>query len=79
MINKIDERALAIFCAVQVAIGEMFNNLKERGENGQTLVEYGVIILLVAIAVFVVVSQFGGAIKNVFKNITGGLNNTNTP
>ncbi len=73
MINKIDERALAIFCAVQVAVGEMFNNLKERGENGQTMVEYALIIALIAIVVIGIVTTLGKTIRNTFNNIIHGF------
>lgn len=70
---KMNNRALAMICAVQITVGNLLNRVKQRDESGQTLVEYGVIILLVAIAVYVVVSQFGAAIGKVFTNITGKL------
>ncbi len=73
MISKIDERALAIYCAVQVAVGEMLNNLRERGENGQTMVEYALIIALIAVVVIGVVTLLGGKIKSVFNSILNGL------
>ena len=35
-------------------------------ENGQGMVEYGLIIALVAVAVIVAITALGGSVKNIF-------------
>ena len=42
-------------------------------EEGQGLVEYGLIIVLVSIVVVVALSTMGGQLNNVFNNITKAL------
>ena len=44
-----------------------------RGEEGQGLVEYALIIVLVAIAVITLLTTLGGDIGNVFNNISSTL------
>ena len=43
-------------------------------ERGQGLVEYGLIIVLVAIFVIIVVGVVGHQTNNVFSNVSNGLN-----
>jgi Flp pilus assembly pilin Flp len=43
-------------------------------ERGQGLVEYGLIIILVAIFVIIVVGVVGHQANNVFSNVSNGLN-----
>jgi pilus assembly protein Flp/PilA len=43
-------------------------------ERGQGLVEYGLILVLIAIAVIVVVGVVGHQTNNVFSNVSNGLN-----
>lgn len=45
-----------------------------REESGQGMVEYGLIIALVALAVVVGLSSMGGELKSLFENIAGKLN-----
>ncbi|MCD4752582.1 MAG: Flp family type IVb pilin [Anaerolineaceae bacterium] len=45
-------------------------------EKGQGLVEYALILVLVAIVVIVVLSLLGPAIGDIFSNIMGGLSGT---
>lgn len=47
--------------------------LFKRNEKGQTLIEYGLIIALVAIVVVVVRRLLGPAISNLFQNIISNL------
>jgi pilus assembly protein Flp/PilA len=47
--------------------------LIKRDEKGQTLIEYGLIIALVAIVVVVVLRLLGPAISNIFTNIIANL------
>ena len=42
-------------------------------ERGQGLVEYGPIIVLIAIIVIVVVGAVGHQVNNVFSNVSNGL------
>ena len=44
-----------------------------RDEKAQGLIEYALIILLIAIAVILVLTALGGQIGNVFTNITNEL------
>jgi pilus assembly protein Flp/PilA len=44
-----------------------------RGQRGQGMVEYGLILLLVAIAVVVALTSLGGQLKPVFNTIKNGL------
>lgn len=48
-----------------------------RGEEGQGMVEYGLIIALVAIVVIVVLTAMGGSLKTTFTNIGGKLDTAN--
>jgi len=44
------------------------------GEGGQGLVEYSLILILVAIVVIVILSVVGAQVNNVFSNVSNGLN-----
>jgi pilus assembly protein Flp/PilA len=44
-------------------------------EDGQGMVEYALILVLIAVVVIIVLVLLGNQVKNVFCNITGGLNN----
>jgi pilus assembly protein Flp/PilA len=43
-------------------------------ERGQGLVEYGLILVLIAIVVIVVLGVVGHQVNNVFSNVSNGLN-----
>ena len=43
------------------------------GERGQGLVEYGLLVVLIAIFVIVVVALVGHQTNNVFSNVSNGL------
>ena len=43
-------------------------------QRGQGLVEYGLILILIAIAVIVVLGVVGQQTNNVFSNVSNGLN-----
>jgi pilus assembly protein Flp/PilA len=49
-----------------------------REEEGQGLVEYALIIALIAVACIVAIEPVREAIKTVFTNIANGLNSTTT-
>jgi pilus assembly protein Flp/PilA len=49
----------------------MMNRIKSR--KGQTLVEYGLILALVAIVVIVVLGILGGQLSNIFSTVTSSL------
>jgi len=42
-------------------------------EEGQGLVEYALILVLVAVVVIAILTLLGGQIQNVFSEIVGGL------
>jgi len=50
---------------------KMLNRVKSR--KGQTLVEYGLILALVAIVVIAVLTVLGEQLKNIFSQVTGAL------
>ena len=43
-------------------------------EEGQGLVEYALILVLIAIVVIIILTTLGGVIQNVFNSVVGGLN-----
>ena len=45
----------------------------ERNEEGQGMVEYALILVLIAIVVIVILSTVGKRVNNVFSNISNGL------
>ncbi|HEY6469473.1 MAG TPA: Flp family type IVb pilin [Candidatus Dormibacteraeota bacterium] len=45
----------------------------ERKEEGQGMVEYALILVLIAIVVIVILSTVGKRVNNVFSNISNGL------
>jgi pilus assembly protein Flp/PilA len=54
-----------------------FQEMKE--EEGQTLVEYGLIVALLSIAAIVILSTLGKDIVNVFTKVSTELQNAQTP
>jgi pilus assembly protein Flp/PilA len=44
-----------------------------QGEDGQGLVEYALILVLISIVVIVILSVVGHQVNNVFSNISNGL------
>jgi pilus assembly protein Flp/PilA len=50
---------------------KMLNRVKSR--KGQTLVEYGLILALVAIVVIAVLTILGNQLKNIFSEVTAAL------
>lgn len=53
-----------------------FNQLQqcfERPENGQGMVEYALILVLIAVVVIVILTTVGHRVNNVFSNISHGL------
>ena len=52
---------------------EEFARLRRRPEDGQGLVEYALILVLIAIVVIVILSTLGKRVNNVFSNISNGL------
>lgn len=42
-------------------------------ESGQGMVEYGLILALVSIAVVIVLGTMGGQLKAIFENVSGHL------
>lgn len=50
--------------------------LPDHSENGQGLVEYGLILVLVSIVVFGILSLVGGQIGEVFQEVTNAMAST---
>jgi len=53
--------------------GFLFSFMFGREEEAQGLIEYALIVLLVAIVVIVVLSLIGGEVNGVFESILNGL------
>jgi pilus assembly protein Flp/PilA len=51
------------------------NSLKNliRDDNGATMVEYGIIVALIAVACFAIIKTLGGTISTTFSNINSDL------
>jgi len=56
-----------------IRMHEALLRLQDRQE-GQGMVEYALILVLIAVVVIVVLTIVGGQVKNVFSNISNGLN-----
>lgn len=53
---------------------ERFQELRDRSdESGQGMVEYALILVLIAVVVIVVLTTVGHRVNNVFSNISHGL------
>jgi pilus assembly protein Flp/PilA len=57
-----------------VAQQEFHGLRREVGQVGQGMVEYALILVLIALVVIVIVSLMGKQVNNVFSNIANGLN-----
>ena len=49
-----------------------------REEEGATMVEYGLMIALIAVVLIVIVSTLGQSLKNAFARTNTGVTNANT-
>ena len=57
---------------LQMKLEELFRSLQEN-EEGQTMVEYSLILALVSIAAIAVMTPLGDAIVGVFEDVTAAL------
>ncbi len=71
-VKGIKEKMAGIYHSVAVKAGEMVVRLRN-DEEGQGLVEYGLIIGLVAIALVAALVALNGGLTTVFSNITTTL------
>jgi pilus assembly protein Flp/PilA len=68
-----------------IALQNKYYNLKAKvksflwNEAGQTMTEYGLLILLIALALIVAVMALGGSIGNLFREAGDQLNTPPTP
>jgi pilus assembly protein Flp/PilA len=65
------------FVAVRTAHGTLFE--RARSERGASMVEYALLVGLIAVVAVVAVAALGGGISNLFSNANscvGGLNST---
>ena len=70
--NGIKQKLAGIYHSVAVKTGELVVRLRHE-EEGQGLVEYGLIIALVAIVLVAAITALSGGIGNVFTTITSKL------
>ena len=54
---------------MMLQVKELLNRTSAQGANGQTLIEYALIVLLFSIAAIVVLGLLGGDINNAFTTI----------
>jgi pilus assembly protein Flp/PilA len=74
--NFLSELSLATYVAVEVWLRLAASGVEERRERferGQGMVEYGLILALIAVVAIVAVSLLGGKINNTFSNINANI------
>jgi len=62
-----------------VAVRQLERVLRFREECGQTLVEYGIIVMLLAIAAVAILTLVGGDVVNLFTQVSSDFENIATP
>ncbi len=69
------ERPAACLSGREVILIPMIRRLVARGrqEEGQGMVEYALILVLVSIVVILILSLLGGTLQNVFSDIVGSF------
>lgn len=58
---------------IGMRIWEWLQALAARNQDGQGMVEYALILVLIAIVVIVILRTVGGQVSNVFSNVSSGL------
>lgn len=66
---------LGIYTRLVLSVADVRDRL--RSQRGQGMVEYGLILVLVSIAVIASLLLLSGQLKTVFNNIVSGLQGTN--
>ena len=54
-------------------VSRLFRLLKAGAERGQSMIEYALVLVLIAVVVVAVLSQLGTQIKGVFTNVLKAL------
>jgi pilus assembly protein Flp/PilA len=62
-----------------LAVRQLDRLLRLREEYGQTLVEYGIIVMLLAIAVVAILTVVGADVTNLFTKVSSDFENIATP
>jgi len=57
-------------------IGTLLNRFRREDEDGQTLVEYGLLLALIAIIVIVALLFLGPIVSQIFQNVGDNLQGT---
>ena len=57
-------------------ISTLLNRVRRDDEDGQTLVEYGLLLALIAIIVIVALLFLGPVVSEIFRNVGENLQNT---
>jgi len=52
----------------------VLHRLDSSGEEGQGMIEYALILVLISVVTLVVLSTVGREVGNVFSNVSSGLN-----
>ena len=58
---------------VQLFLAWLMSYGEDRDEDGQTMIEYGLIVALISIVAILTLTTVGGNIKDVFNSIGGKL------
>jgi pilus assembly protein Flp/PilA len=69
-----ETRLASTYVRVREAARRPLDRSQSRGEEGQGLAEYALIAVLIAIVVILVLATIGGKVKNLFSNVSNGLN-----
>jgi len=71
--------ALHQFLAAIALLGAKRSMADPGSEEGQGMIEYALILVLIAVAVIVVLTTLGGQVKNVFASISCGIGGSCPP
>lgn len=58
---------------IQLWVSDQLDRLRRRDEEGQTLVEYGLLLALIAIVVIVALLFLGPIVSRIFRNVGSNL------
>ena len=62
-----------MFSEIMLIVKDVARKIEARQQEGQTLIEYALIVLLIAIAVLIVLGLVGGQVQTVFQQIIDAL------
>lgn len=69
--SELTQKTVAEWQVTAMRVWSRWQSIQKK--DGQALVEYALIVALVAVVVVVALTSLGGAIGNLFKNVTANL------